>query len=650
MKKRTICGVLALLCCVMFGCGEQTPGGEEMKNDTMPEEIGVMIEDGRSDYVVVIGKNAGDSTLYAAEELIRFVEETTDCRLPLRTDDEYARFHETDTVISIGDNTFLQSSGFNPDLTTLNGDGFYLQTKGKSVFVAAGTERGVLYGVYEFLERFLGVRFLATDCTILPKTNKLPLYDLAIKEVPTFAERAYLSYVSDPEFTARSRMANEYSAGLENKGGGLGWYQAGGINHNYDAWIDPTRYPQLWHIVDETPQQICLTKGITEDGRIDESVPFEQSSIKVALESLKKFLASAKADDRFFMFGQMDERIPCDCPACQEAEAKYGRSGTAIRFCNILADEAKKYADENLGGREIDVAMFAYTYTMGAPVRTLENGEYELLDPTVKPRDNVYIRIANISADRYHSFLSPEQKSKETVQIFRQWGFVHNKFMNWTYHANYEYYFPYTPSMHCWSDMFAELDHFGTQYVMMQSGHTEKNNWQAVMENYVASKMLWDRTENVNRLKREFIQGYYGEVAAPFVTEFLDSYDVYYANLYATTDFSYARRDGSLYSPKYFDKNFLERMSEILENAKAKIRENKDYTEAEKNTYLTRIKRMELTPKTVQLLSYNTYYANQTVLERNKFINDYFHLCDELGVVDVGENTRYLNFKAQYIR
>ena len=108
----------------------------------------ILAERGKApDYVIVIPAAASEAVRYAAEELRDFTEKTTDVRLEIATD-----------VGSMPPKAIVLSVADEPD----ENDGFRLKVEDGRLRVVGGNERGVLYGVYELLERYAGCRWYAS--------------------------------------------------------------------------------------------------------------------------------------------------------------------------------------------------------------------------------------------------------------------------------------------------------------------------------------------------------------------------------------------------------------------------------------------------------------------------------------------------------
>lgn len=308
------------------------------------------------------------------------------------------------------------------------------------------------------------------------------------------------------------------------------------------------------------------------------------------------------------MFGQQDTQRCCTCSRCKKDAEKYTRGGINIRFVNLLAREVQKWADEELGGRKINVVTFAYQYSEEPPVYVDDDWKYRPIDDTVVAEDNVYVRLATYFCDNYFSLEDPRQIAKYRM-LLSAWDTVADKFMLWDYHIDYYNYFNYYPTMQTWKDNLRLYREIGTEYVLMQSAQNEKDNWQANMEAYVASKLLWNIDRDVDELVDEFMTYYYG-MAKNFVAEFKLNNDLYYRTLYERFS-DYTLKLGSDSSAsKYFDIGYLEKQIALMDRAVEAVSAS-SLDEKEKETLIARLKIIRAQPKFMIMLNYNSYYFDR---------------------------------------
>ena len=75
--------------------------------------------------------------------------------------------------IIIGNNKHLWYLKWNLDLSLIDKDGFLVSTRGNYLLIAGGAKRGIIYGVYAFLEKYCGCRKYSADCKVIPKRDTI---------------------------------------------------------------------------------------------------------------------------------------------------------------------------------------------------------------------------------------------------------------------------------------------------------------------------------------------------------------------------------------------------------------------------------------------------------------------------------------------
>ena len=145
--------------------------------------------DGRAMCEVVTSRNR--STAFAAEELAAFLSRATGAKIPL-----VKKPSGKVTAFILGAEG---AAKLKFDLKKLDRDGYIIKSSGKNIIIAGTdnprgnprvrcefSERGTLNGVYEFLERFCGVRFYFPGDigTIVPRNRNLTVPGIDIIDRP----------------------------------------------------------------------------------------------------------------------------------------------------------------------------------------------------------------------------------------------------------------------------------------------------------------------------------------------------------------------------------------------------------------------------------------------------------------------------------
>ena len=146
---------------------------------------------------IVVSGEAIPSEKYAAEEFQRWFRQSTGIELSVRSTVEAARGH-----VYIGPD----AAGLDP--TMMGEEKLRIVVESDRMIIAGGRPRGTLYGVYQFLEDYLGLRFLTHDHTDVPDASKLKIPCGTHTYNPPFSFRwsFYRENAEHPEFAARLRV------------------------------------------------------------------------------------------------------------------------------------------------------------------------------------------------------------------------------------------------------------------------------------------------------------------------------------------------------------------------------------------------------------------------------------------------------------
>lgn len=663
MLKRIICLFLACLVIPFTACSKGVkitdyntydPESGIYKN----EIVGKLVESGSTSYKVIVAENCSDAEFYAATEFKEWLYESTGANIAIVREGEES---VSSAVVSIGRTEFLSEEIPDLDYAALSNDGFFVRTSGENLFIVGLNDRGTIYGVYDFLEKYLGIRFLTSDETYVPETTECVLYRTDISESGAFEYRNYYSYgvatIDKLPYYTRIRL-NAPECDDENVtdtyGGKTDWYDGFNVIHNCFYWVSTDlydEYPQLFSsrggiTLEENgvkPAQLCLTNGITDDGLMDDTE--EVTTLKVALESFKKFInETMDTGEDFFFFGQNDYRSArCQCDRClKSAEENGGYAGINIRFINCLMREIKKWLKSEGIKRDIRIGTFAYQFTQNAPVRKNGGGSYSPVNDTVIPDDDVYIRMA-IYGDEYYAWTDEKQEA-EVRNKFETWSAVTENLMAWTYEMNAYEYLWYFPTVNRFAQNIRDFKENGIIYAMLQDNYNGYGSWQADMNTYVGSKLLWNPYRSTEELIDEYLSLYYG-MAAPFVKQMIDGFNAHY-ELLANKDNDWKMGMllcEELYRSEYYSADLLENMIKIINDGIDAV-ENSDLSREEKDKLVLKLRKVRLTPSSMLLKNYGSYYVG----DRKPFAQYFFAECEACGVQRITETLTMEQYKADY--
>lgn len=261
----------------------------------------VIVSKGKTEYKILIPNAATEAELYAAHQLQEYVERATGSRLQIWRDTHLHALEGEEKwspipsrawrgpwldklipskFISLGNTKLFEAQQFKNDFDTLNGDGFFLQTKGEHVFVSAKNGRGILYGVCEILERCLGIRFLTERDTYLPRVSEMTVPEWNEACVPAFAMRTYLvggvfQDSCEPAHYVHTRTNDSFTR-MDARHGGRSSMWGRNVDHNFIFYVPREIYgeshPEFYYTDATYGTTIDLLNGITADGKLDENM------------------------------------------------------------------------------------------------------------------------------------------------------------------------------------------------------------------------------------------------------------------------------------------------------------------------------------------------------------------------------------------
>lgn len=155
-------------------------------------------------------------------------------------------------------------------------DGFAVRRKGSVIFIVANEPKGILNGVYDFLEQNTDIVFHRPNApAIYSKVPDLTITKYDYVKVPKFIQRGFQINVEaqyEPSELWLARNMNNVLGSSEPRflyvRGKYGMWQSYGGGHNLFRWIPPKKYsesnPDFFPLIDGTrrfkmPAQLCFT-------------------------------------------------------------------------------------------------------------------------------------------------------------------------------------------------------------------------------------------------------------------------------------------------------------------------------------------------------------------------------------------------------
>ncbi len=515
------------------------------------------VRNNRSDYKILIADEPTEYERIAADEMVEFFYQATGAKLPV-VEDTGRSYSATAKYISVGENNYQASSGIVKD-STIEGDGFTIQTKGKSVFLLGAADRGNLNAAYELMHHYFGFDAISVDEFSVEKHDDLKFLEMDIREQPDYLYR-YMSCVGVaniyPDYARRMRLLSwrdEYI--FPNYGGdGLG-----------GAWWDTAMYLLPKDIYQAEHPDWYNTQGNDVCYSNDEMLDF-------AADRLMEFIAMVP-DREFIMFGMSDVTNGCECKKCLEFTEKYGAySSTAIYAANRMINRIRPWFKENFPNRPmIKLGFFVYYATLEAPVVKNEKGEWVPTSPDMYVDDDVWLLCPPIRASYgvpyYH-----EDNRTEAGDPIEGWGVLAKNITIWSYNTNFSHYMYLFDIFNVQQENIKFCKESGANGFYEQSytspygreGGLGGTAW-FELKMYLSAKLLWNVNADYETLIDKYFQAQFRD-AAPMLREFFDSERELIAYNRIASDYA----DTIYYNvaqKKYWPKGELDRWTGLFEQA-----------------------------------------------------------------------------------
>jgi len=433
------------------------------------------------DYTIVVSANASKGTMYAAEELIKYLNAVSGIQLDIVSDSALPK----DQEIVIG---FTNRIG-TPDTRGLKNDGYILKTLNGKLFITGMNERGNLYGVYGLLERHLSVRFFTSKLECVPKRDEINLPSLNEAVSPAFEYRrtSWNEVIENPAYA--------YKRGINSMPGTPAQpILAHSLCHTLFDYVSPDEF------FDTHPEYFSEINGVRI--RKETQLCLTNEEMKhIFKQRLKKNIKS-HPEYRIFSVSQMDWYNPCQCEKCSAIDKAEGsHMGTMLRFVNECADDIKEEFPD------VIIETLAYQYTRQAPKIT-------------RPRPNVCICLCTIEC----CFTHPMRTCRASVRPFKHlvdpdhpiqqdlmdWGKICNRLLIWDYTTNFRFYLAPMINLHTLKDNMSFFIENGASQLFEQGNSQSISGEFGELRAYLITKLMWEPGGDVSFWMDEFLNAYYG--------------------------------------------------------------------------------------------------------------------------------------------
>ncbi len=410
-----------------------------------------------SDFSIVYDSSKGPSVTYAAEELEKYIFQTVGKELVLADGD----FSVSPAIKLV----------YCEDMT----ESYAIKTVDGNLEITGG-KRGILYGVYSFLEDYIGWLFLpyGTD-VLMPENEQINIDNLDCKYDQYFEFRAPFWCASSLNSYAAKNMVNYkiYRKGDIDKLGGFYGF-TGGFVHTYAALLGDTSY----------------------EGSIGSNACFyDENNYSKVLASVMRILGE-NPDTDIISVSANDSGSFCQCDKCQGRDVGGNVTDGVLGFVNKIADEvAKKYP-------RVKIHTLAYGPTQSTPKVTV-------------PRDNVIIQLCSIRCCFQHPLEDECTDANKTfMNDLREWSKLCKNLYIWDYTTNYRFYLTPFPNFKVLRQNMQTFLKHGVKGVFEQGNEHNLCGEFGELKAYLLAKLMknpYMTEQEYDGLVNKFMKGYYGD-------------------------------------------------------------------------------------------------------------------------------------------
>ena len=510
--KKWIQKTIAFACSAMVvfaaGCGPTGDGGNSdnsgnsnnsgnsTQSSSQTADTGtVLAENGATDYVVVIPKDATEAEKTAANLLVNQFKAATNATLPI-VSDAGKTFNKKDKVISVGRTSILEGSGLSVTVDELTYDGYKLKQEGNTMLLCGAEDSGTIYSISDFLREHFAYEVYAADEVYMEKTDKAYLKEIDIVEIPDFWGRTTDGYFSqNQQLCSAMRLRSKILT--ENYGYGSSRDWIPGTGHTFTKILPPQNYSEKqqkeWYV----NSQLCLTN--------------KEMYAEFIVQLKKLILENPHA--KVINISEMDNSsLGNCCKTCQTEKEWYGMSGYLIRFINKVIEDIDKWREEE--GIERDFYYTTYAYTTGTiipPVTMNEDGTFTPLHPSVIPHEKLYMRLTPLHPVCYaHDFMDPTCSTAYKIGTnINGWRSITNHFFVWDYDCSYRNYFCFHNIYDAMQENLQLYKEIGVVNIQRQSTTGSEIRSFGALTGYLTAKLMWDVDDDMATLTNNFFKNYY---------------------------------------------------------------------------------------------------------------------------------------------
>jgi len=441
---------------------------------------------GAGDYVIIKGADASPSENAAAEKLRGYLEQI--CGVSLEIRDDSGTPQEKEIIVG---KTNREGDDFTVDRDDLGEEGFIIKTVGDKIVIAGGEMRGTLYGIFDFLEKYLGCRWLSAEHIIIPENAEIKVpAQIDEREVPYYYYRDCAIVRPMTSINTDYALANRMN-GRHFKPDDLSLPENGGSvdfdTGHYSGIILPVE-----EYYDEHPEYFAMDgDGNRRSGYTNPCMSNEE-----VIRIFCDYAVNRAAETPVCVaIGLNDCEDTCLCEKCAEIYNEENGATTATiarllnRVCEAVADA---------GYEDTRVSIFAYKTTFPPPMTKLHKNAQIYYCPIYM----CYVHTPGECTQEYTNWAKDE--------VLQGWREVCDNIVIYDYPLTYDHYgiaYPIWNSLQPYLQYYYENGAIGL--ITCTNSVNDVNFY--VMLSYLYARLLWNPYTDIEELCSNYMPYYYGD-------------------------------------------------------------------------------------------------------------------------------------------
>ncbi|MBP1990671.1 DUF4838 domain-containing protein [Paenibacillus eucommiae] len=509
---------------VAMGAGRALEAIEAMKAGEPGEAGGA----GGARSAVNAAALANEHVRSSAELLVYYIQLATGAELPILAEGDIPNARaEYDAIIFVGLGSLL-FDGVQDSLNSMNDEGFVIQTQDKAILIAGNSSWGTMHGVCEFLEQYVGVRWLmpGPDGEDVPASPTLWIPHIELRQQPAFMSRTFspLKFADNMngplhyEWALRNRLPYRFNA-----------------HHNMSVLFSPEKYGEThpeFYPMREGKRYIPPVE-INYEWQPDFSNP---ATVQAAIETIVQYF-DGNPQQSCYSLGINDSSGYCEeDPDHPHYTSKLNSKGFVdmsdiyYKWVNQVAEGVLQVHPDKWFG------LLAY-----------EN----VIDPPSFP---LHPRVVPVITKDRMTWIDPDVAAGDQLRL-QEW----QKTAASTGWYDYIYGSPYmVPRMylHQMADnyRYAQQNKVSVQYAELYP------NWGEGPKPWVTAKLLWDPNADVDALVSEWLERAVGVQAAPYLAAYYSHWEHFWTK--RIQDSTWFQEGKNLIYLLFPDAKYLELISE----------------------------------------------------------------------------------------